>query len=68
MGTILAAILIPVAVLVIIALIFIKGFVKNPYTGKLVWVGCCCCVKKIDFSKDRGEIESDERLRRAMTE
>lgn len=32
---------------------YICAFVKNPYTGSRVYVGCCCCRKVPDFEKYR---------------
>lgn len=33
--------------------ICVFGFVTNPYTGKRVYVGCCCCKKVPDFERER---------------
>jgi hypothetical protein len=38
--------------------ICVCGFVKNPYTGGRVWVGCCCCKKTPNFEADRKPLES----------
>jgi hypothetical protein len=32
---------------------YVCAFVTNPYTGKKVYVGCCCCKKAADFEKYR---------------
>jgi uncharacterized membrane protein YbaN (DUF454 family) len=36
--------------------IFVCGFVKNPYTGERIWVGCCCCKKVPNFENDRNAL------------
>jgi hypothetical protein len=39
------------------------GYVKNPYTGKRVWVGCCCCKQVPDFESDRLALETQNAMR-----
>ena len=38
--------------LVGIAFTYLNCFIKNPYTGLKVYVGCWCCKKNIDFEED----------------
>lgn len=35
---------------------------RNPYTGKRVFVGCLCCKKVPDFEADRAKYESNENI------
>lgn len=42
-----------VAFVVAIIAFCVFGFVKNPYDGSRVYVGCCCCKKVPDFEADR---------------
>lgn len=40
------------AVFLAIGYSYLNCFIKNPYTGRRVYVGCWCCKKNIDLEKD----------------
>ena len=52
--------------LILVGLVCIRlfWFVRNPYTGKRVFVGGLCCKKNIDFEEDyRRQMGSEDKVK-----